>query len=69
MESPEVAEFRQCILDASWAQAEAALLRIGVPNDQTLAVRRLILIPASLLKTYCAGGQVLNQPAEVLGVT
>lgn len=39
MESPEVGEFRQCILDASWAKAEAALLRIGVPDAHTLAVR------------------------------
>jgi hypothetical protein len=38
MESSEVAEFRQCILDASWAQAEAALLGIGVPDDHTLKV-------------------------------
>jgi hypothetical protein len=39
MESPEVAEFRQCILDASWEQAEAALLRLGVASDQDVLVR------------------------------
>jgi hypothetical protein len=39
MESPQVAEFRQCILEASWTQAEAALLRIGVPGGHPLAVR------------------------------
>jgi WD repeat-containing protein 26 len=33
-----VSEFRQCILDASWDQAESALLRIGVSDDESLAV-------------------------------
>ncbi|OCH88195.1 WD40 repeat-like protein [Obba rivulosa] len=36
MEAPEVAEFRKCILDASWDRAEAALLRLGVGDDDRL---------------------------------
>lgn len=36
MESPEVAEFRRCILDADWARANAALMRLGVADDERL---------------------------------
>ncbi|KAL6301773.1 WD40 repeat-like protein [Sparassis latifolia] len=36
MESPEVSEFRKCILDASWDSAEAALMRLGVADDERL---------------------------------
>ena len=38
MESPEVAEFRRCILDADWARADAALMRLGVADDERLWV-------------------------------
>jgi hypothetical protein len=44
MESPVVSELRQCILDAQWGRAEAALLRIGVPDHQTLVVHGLSLL-------------------------
>ncbi|KAI0053876.1 WD40 repeat-like protein [Auriscalpium vulgare] len=33
METPEVAEFRQCILEGEWADAEVALLRLGVSEE------------------------------------
>ncbi|KAI0724985.1 WD40 repeat-like protein [Fomitopsis betulina] len=36
MESTEVAEFRQCILDADWMRADAALMRLGVADDERL---------------------------------
>ncbi|KAF9558038.1 WD40 repeat-like protein [Agrocybe pediades] len=36
MESPEVAQFRQYILDGMWAKAEAALMRLGVQEDEGL---------------------------------
>ncbi|KAG6856377.1 hypothetical protein H0H87_005142 [Tephrocybe sp. NHM501043] len=36
MEEPEVADFRQCIMDGSWTKAEAALMRLGVTNDDGL---------------------------------
>ena len=39
MESPEVSEFRQCILDGAWAHAEAALGQLGVAEDEGLRVR------------------------------
>ena len=39
METPEVAEFRRCILDASWHSAEDALLRLGVKEGEGLWVR------------------------------
>lgn len=38
MESTEVAEFRQCILDADWMRADAALMRLGVADDERLWV-------------------------------
>ncbi|KAH9930616.1 WD40 repeat-like protein [Fomitopsis serialis] len=36
MESSEVAEFRRCILDADWTRADAALMRLGVADDERL---------------------------------
>ncbi|KAG5338183.1 hypothetical protein C0989_008032 [Termitomyces sp. Mn162] len=36
MEEAEVADFRQCILDGLWAKAEAALIRLGVSEDDGL---------------------------------
>lgn len=33
MESPEVAEFRRCILDGAWERAESGLMRLGVVDD------------------------------------
>jgi hypothetical protein len=40
MEAPEVSEFRQYILDGSWILAEAALMRLGVSDDEGLLVNR-----------------------------
>ena len=39
MESPEVAEFRHYVMDALWDQAEAALIRLGVTDEDSLMVR------------------------------
>lgn len=39
MESPEVAEFRHYVMEASWEQAEAALIRLGVTGEDNLMVR------------------------------
>lgn len=38
MESSEVSEFRQCILNGAWDSAEAALMRLGVADDDGLWV-------------------------------
>ena len=38
MESPEVSQFRQLILDGLWAKAEAALVRLGVDEEEGLWV-------------------------------
>lgn len=38
MESSEVSDFRQYILDASWNDAEASLVRLGVANEEGLWV-------------------------------
>ena len=43
MESFEVAEFRRCILDADWAHADVALMRLGVADDERLWVGLVIL--------------------------
>ena len=39
MESPEVSQFRQLILDGLWPKAEAALMRLGVDEEEGLWVR------------------------------
>lgn len=38
MESPEVAEFRHYVMEASWEQVEAALIRLGVTDEDNLMV-------------------------------
>jgi hypothetical protein len=42
MESPEVAEFRHYVMEASWEQAEAALVRLGVTDEDNLMVRSTV---------------------------
>ncbi|EPQ57967.1 WD40 repeat-like protein [Gloeophyllum trabeum ATCC 11539] len=36
METPEVSDFRQCILEAAWEEAERALVRLGVTEEDGL---------------------------------
>ncbi|KAG6909629.1 hypothetical protein DXG01_016411 [Tephrocybe rancida] len=43
MEEPEVADFRQFILDGSWAKAEASLMRLGVSEDDGLWDARFLI--------------------------
>lgn len=38
MESPEVSQFRQYVLDGMWPKAEAALGRLGVQEKEGLLV-------------------------------
>jgi len=38
MESSEVSQFRQYVLDGAWAKAEAALERLGVDGEEGLWV-------------------------------
>jgi hypothetical protein len=38
MESSEVSDFRQYILEASWNDAEASLMRLGVTSEEGLWV-------------------------------
>lgn len=42
MEAPEVSDFRQYILDASWTNAETALMRLGVTDDEGLWVKTIL---------------------------
>ena len=42
MESPDVSQFRQYILDELWSKAEMALERLGVQEDEGLWVRRAV---------------------------
>jgi hypothetical protein len=38
METSRVAEFRRCILEGSWSEAESALEHLGVVEDDGLWV-------------------------------
>ncbi|KAI0934659.1 hypothetical protein AcV5_006428 [Taiwanofungus camphoratus] len=55
MESPEVAEFRRCILDASWSSAEAALMRLGVADDERLWEAKFLISQQKYLELLEAG--------------
>lgn len=43
MESPEVAEFRRYVMEASWEQAEVALIRLGVTDEDNLIESRFLI--------------------------
>jgi hypothetical protein len=43
MEAPEVTEFRELILDGHWADAEEALMRLCVTNEDGIWVRHDIV--------------------------
>ncbi|KAF8965302.1 WD40 repeat-like protein [Flammula alnicola] len=43
MESPEVSQFRQYILDGMWSKAEAALVRLGVEQDEGLGDAKFLI--------------------------
>jgi hypothetical protein len=42
METSNVAEFRRCILEGSWNEAESALERLGVAEDDGLWVCSIV---------------------------
>ncbi|KAK7693817.1 hypothetical protein QCA50_003389 [Cerrena zonata] len=55
MESPEVSDFRQCVLDGAWTQAEAALERLGVAEDGGLREARFFISRQKYLELLEAG--------------
>ncbi|KAI0636404.1 WD40 repeat-like protein [Trametes polyzona] len=55
METPEVAEFRRCILDASWESAETALMRLGVTEGEGLWEARFLIAKQKYLEYLEAG--------------
>ncbi|KAH9848901.1 WD40 repeat-like protein [Lenzites betulinus] len=55
METPEVAEFRRCILHASWDSAEAALMRLGVSEGEGLWEARFLIAKQKYLEYLEAG--------------
>ncbi|KAI9061512.1 WD40 repeat-like protein [Trametes sanguinea] len=55
METPEVAEFRRCILNASWDSAEAALARLGVTEGEGLWEARFLIAKQKYLEYLEAG--------------
>ncbi|KAL1944438.1 hypothetical protein VTO73DRAFT_2868 [Trametes versicolor] len=55
METPEVAEFRRCILDASWTSAETALMRLGVTEGEGLWEARFLIAKQKYLEYLEAG--------------
>jgi hypothetical protein len=70
MESPEVAEFRHHVMEASWEQAEAALIRLGVTDEDNLMVRFVVsyLFCCESIHLLALGVEVPYQPTEVSGV-
>ena len=68
METPEVAEFRRCILNASWDSAEATLVRLGVTEGEGLWVRLTRLNWWSYSDGEI-GGEVPYREAEVFGMS
>jgi hypothetical protein len=63
METPEVSDFRQYIVDGLWGKAEAALMRLAV-SDEALSVNPY---PSTQLNSLMShpGCQVPNKPAEI----
>ncbi|KAI0820195.1 WD40 repeat-like protein [Trametes gibbosa] len=55
METPEVAEFRRCILNASWDSAETALMRLGVSEGEGLWEARFLIAKQKYLEYLEAG--------------
>lgn len=43
MEASEVSDFREYILEGSWSKAEAALMRLGVSDEEGLWVNAAFL--------------------------
>lgn len=69
METPEVARFRNCIIDGRWAMAEKALARLGVTEEEGLLVRNESFSHSKAIDDQCAlGCKVLDQSAEVPGI-
>jgi WD repeat-containing protein 26 len=69
MESPEVSQFRQLILDGLWSKAEAALVRLGVDEEEGLWVGSFPPHPFLILLILLSGCQVSNKSAEISGAT
>lgn len=69
MESSEVSEFRQCILDGAWDSAEAALMQLGVADEDGLWVSIQLGLGIRCTHHMCPdlGVQVSHQSAEVSG--
>ncbi|KAI0672732.1 WD40 repeat-like protein [Trametes maxima] len=55
METPEVAEFRRCILGASWESAETALVRLGVTEGEGLWDAKFLIAKQKYLEHLEAG--------------
>ncbi|THH20764.1 hypothetical protein EUX98_g8521 [Antrodiella citrinella] len=62
METSEVSEFRQCILDGAWDSAEAALMQLGVADDDGLWEAKYLISQQKYLELLEAGktGAALN---------
>lgn len=44
MEASEVSHFREYVLEGSWSKAEAALMRLGVSDEEGLWVNAAFLV-------------------------
>ncbi|KJA27057.1 hypothetical protein HYPSUDRAFT_131958 [Hypholoma sublateritium FD-334 SS-4] len=63
MEAPEVSQFRQYILDGLWPKAEAALVRLGVHEDEGLWDAKFLISQQKYLELVEA-----RRPTEALQV-
>ena len=70
MESPEVSQFRQLILDGLWSKAEAALMRLGVDEEEGLWVGSLhfssLASPADPSYFFCQDAKFLISQQKYL---
>ncbi|KAI0063418.1 WD40 repeat-like protein [Artomyces pyxidatus] len=55
METPQVAEFRQCVLEGAWTDAEAALMHLGVRDDDGLWEAKFLISQQKYLEYLEAG--------------
>ncbi|OSX65346.1 hypothetical protein POSPLADRAFT_1179030 [Postia placenta MAD-698-R-SB12] len=55
METPEVSEFRRCILEADWSNAHAALVRLGATEEDELWDAKFLISQQKYLELLEAG--------------
>jgi hypothetical protein len=67
METSRVAEFRRCILEGLWSEAETALEHLGVAEDEGLWVWFIVCHRTGCFILICrtSGSEVPYQSTEI----